>query len=321
MIAVLFRENGAWNEKLVLEEIELPEPTDDKVQIKIISRPLNPSDEMFINGNYRMKPVLPQIAGLEGAGIIEKCGNAIDQNLNGKHVIFRTKGTWAEKINLDVTQFGIIPVEIPFEVACQLSLNTLTAYALLESAGLSENQWLVITAAGSSVVKQIIQLARIRKIKTIAIVRNDEHKNSLLRLGVGVVLNSTTQNIEEEIKEVTAGTGVIAVLDAVGGDLGTKMFNIISPLGKIIVYGRLSKDNVSFSNGTLIYKNLKLEGFGIDHWLNNKSKKQIAAYWEEILELISSKKLHVNYDKTFKLYDFNDAINYYELTGKRTLLL
>ena len=98
MKAVLFRESGDWNEMLELEEIKLPEPTDDKIQIKIISRPLNPSDEMFINGNYRMKPVLPQIAGLEGAGIIEKCGNAVDQNLTGKHVIFRTKETWAEKI-------------------------------------------------------------------------------------------------------------------------------------------------------------------------------------------------------------------------------
>ena len=321
MKAVLFRENGAWNEKLELGEINLLEPTDDKVQIKIISRPLNPSDKMFINGNYRMKPVLPQIAGLEGAGIIEKCGNAVDKNLNGKHVIFRTKGTWAEKINLDVTQFRIIPDEIPFEVACQLSLNTLTAYALLERAGLSENQWLVITAAGSSVAKQIIQLARIRKIKSIAIVRNDEIRNSLLKSGAKVVLNSTTQNIEEEINEISAGIVVSAVLDAVGGDLGTKMFNIISPFGKIIIYGRLSKDNVSFSNGTLIYKNLKLEGFGIDHWMNSKSKKQIAAYWKEILELISSKKLQVSYDKTFKLYDYNDAINYYEQTGKRTLLL
>ena len=220
-----------------------------------------------------------------------------------------------------MTQFRIIPDEIPFEVACQLSLNTLTAFALLERADLYENQWLVLTAAGSSVAKQIIQLARIRKIKVIAIVRNDKHRSAMLELGAKSTLNSETQNIEEEIKEILAGLGLNSVLDAVGGDLGTKMFNIISPFGKIIIYGRLSKDNVSFSNGTLIYKNLKLEGFGIDHWMNSKSKKQIEAYWKEILELISSRKLQVNYDKTFKLCDFNEAIKYYEGTGKRTLLL
>ena len=321
MNAVIFRECGNWNENLELAEVNISEPQNDKVQIKIISRPLNPSDKMFINGNYRMKPGLPQIAGLEGAGIIEACGKRVDQSLIGKHVVFRSIGTWAERINLAIAQFRLIPYEMPFEIGCQLSLNTLTAYGLLERADLSENQWLVITAASSSLSKQIIQLARIRKIKVIAIVRNDEHRNSLLKLGAKAVINSETQNIEEEINKIVDGAAVNSILDAVGGDLGSRMFNIIGPFGKIIIYGLLNKDNVSFSNGTMVYKNLILEGFGIDHWLNSKGINYVDACWNKILALIISNKLLIDYNKTFKLCDFDEAIRYYEETGKKALLL
>ena len=37
--------------------------------------------------------------------------------------------TWAEKINLPADSFRIVPEEISFEIACQLTLNTLTAFA------------------------------------------------------------------------------------------------------------------------------------------------------------------------------------------------
>lgn len=319
MQAIIFKESGSWTDTLELTEEILEEPTDDEVQVKILARPINPSDEMFIKGVYRQKPVLPQIAGLEGAGIIEKCGQSVDKDLIGKHIAFRAKGTWAEKINLKLSQLRLIPDTLPFEIACQLSLNTLTAFALLEQANLSANQWLLLTAASSSVARQIIQLATQRDINVIAVVRKDEHKILLSQLGAKSVLNSEIQNIEEEIKAIT-DNGVNAIMDAVGGHLGTILFNVAAPLGKIVIYGRLTNDNVSFSYGTVIYKNMKLEGFGIDNWIKSKSEEELEVIWKELIALISKGTLHIHYDKVFELADFKEAITYYKNTGKRTLL-
>lgn len=116
MKAIIFKENGSWTDALELTDTYLEEPAADEVQIKIVARPINTSDEMFIKGIYRQKPVLPQIAGLEGAGIIEKTGKNIDSALIGQHVAFRAKGSWAEKINLTQNAFRIVPKEIPFEL-------------------------------------------------------------------------------------------------------------------------------------------------------------------------------------------------------------
>src|SRR5690606_1664717 len=150
--------------------------------------------------------------------------------------------------------FRIVAKEIPFEIACQLSLNSFTAFALLELSNLAANQWLLLTAANSSVCKQIIQLARSKKIKVIALVRKDEYKNDLRNLGADIVLNIETENIEEQVINITK-SGANAILDSVGGALGSIMIKVAAPLGKIIIYGRLSPDETSFTYGTVIYKN------------------------------------------------------------------
>jgi NADPH:quinone reductase-like Zn-dependent oxidoreductase len=74
MKEIIFNEPGSWTDNLKLSDIEIEEPTENEVQVKILARPINPSDEMFIQGAYRQKPEFPQTAGLEGAGIIERVG-------------------------------------------------------------------------------------------------------------------------------------------------------------------------------------------------------------------------------------------------------
>ena len=319
MNAIVFNEAGLWTNNLKLSNRKINEPLETEVQVKILARPINPSDEMFIKGVYRQKPEFPQIAGLEGAGVIEKVGKNLDQGLIGQHIAFRAKGTWAEKINLPDGSFRIVPKEIPFEIACQLSLNSFTAFALLELSDLTANQWLLLTAANSSVCKQIIQLAKAKKIKIIALVRKEEHKSDLFNLGADIVLNYEAENVEEQVIGITKN-GANAILDSVGGSLGTLMMNVAAPFGKIIIYGRLSPDETSFSYGTVIYKNLKIEGFGIDHWLNSKSKDELNLIWQELTTAITNNTLKLQSDKLFDLKDFKDAITFYKDTGGRVIL-
>ncbi|HET7118199.1 MAG TPA: zinc-dependent alcohol dehydrogenase family protein [Hanamia sp.] len=319
MKSIVFKQAGNWTDVLTLEDTYIEHPKDNEVQINISARPLNPSDAMFIQGIYRKKPSFPQIAGLEGAGVIEKCGQAVDKALLGKRVAFRARGTWAEKINLSIGDFKILPCIIPFEVACQLSLNTLTAFALLDKAHLSENQWLLLTAAHSSVCQQIIQIAKQRNIKVVAVVRKNEHIKRLQSLGATFVINSEKQDLVKEINE-NIREGINATLDAVGGVIGSALFKVAALNSKIIVYGGLSNNFVSFTNGDIVYKNLLMEGFGIDAWIKSKSADEINLVWKTIISSITNKTLIVHYDKVYSLTDFKQAIHEYEKTGRRIIL-
>ncbi|MFT4202547.1 MAG: zinc-dependent alcohol dehydrogenase family protein [Chitinophagaceae bacterium] len=319
MEAVIFKEAGAWTEKLQLDRIEIENPLENEVQINILARPINPSDEMFIQGNYRQKPDFPQIAGLEAAGIVAKVGKNIDGKLIGQHVAFRAKGTWTEKINLPEKSFRFVPKEVPFEVACQLSLNVFTAYALIERSELTHGQWLLLTAANSSLSKQIIQLAKAKGINVIAVIRNAYYKDELFQLGADQVLNSADPDLERQILDI-APIGVNAILDAVGGVLGSIISRVAAPFGKIIVYGRLDSHDTPFSYGTIIYKNLNIAGFGIDSWMVSKNERDLDVIWEQLMSSVVNNNLHLGYEKKFSLIDFKEAILFYKETGLKTIL-
>ncbi len=320
MNAIIFEQIGNWLHVLKQSRLALSEPAADEVQVRVHARPINPADEMFIQGIYRYKPELPQIAGLEGSGTIEAYGKDIDPSLLGKQISFRAKGTWADRINLKKYQFRIVPKEIPFEVSCQLSLNTLTAYALFEQSKVVPEDWLVITAAYSSVGQQLIQIARSNGVHVIAVVRKEDQRIHLKRLGADITINSERENVEQSIRAAVPN-GVNAFVDAVGGKVGSILYKLLAPKATIIIYGRLSNDEVSFHNADLIYKNATVKGFGIDAWMSNKKESELETIWETMLQWIGEEQLKVHFDRKYELNEVLNAIKDYKETSARIILL
>ncbi len=64
-----------------------------------------------------------------------------------------------------------------------LQINPCTAYGLLQTAGVPKGKWIIQTAAGSSLGRQFIDLAKHSEVKTINVVRRSSQKEELLKLG------------------------------------------------------------------------------------------------------------------------------------------
>jgi NADPH:quinone reductase len=80
MKAILFDKIGSPAEVLYLEEVDQPEPGENKVLIKMVGSSVNPGDFLFLQNLYPKpkKPVLPkQIGGSHGAGIAVKGDNIL----------------------------------------------------------------------------------------------------------------------------------------------------------------------------------------------------------------------------------------------------
>ncbi len=153
----------------------------------------------------------------------------------------------------------------------------------------------------------------------MTLVRKEEHRNELFTLGADVVLNGKAADLEKQILSIIPNRAN-AALDAAGGSLGTLMFIIAAAFSRIIIYGRLSNDATSFSYGTLIYKDLKVEGFGIDNWLNTKNDNELSGIWKELTMAILNHTLQVSHDAVFELKDFAAAIKHYIETGNKVIL-
>ena len=78
---------------------------------------------------------------------------------------------------------AIIPEEIDEEAASQLAINPMTVRGILHVLQIPEGEYLLQSAAGSALGRQLIQMSKHYGVKTINVVRRQEQREELSRLG------------------------------------------------------------------------------------------------------------------------------------------
>ena len=314
MKQVVFHQTGLPEEVLQLEEAEMPIPKPYEVRIKVTARNINPSDIMFIRGMYGITPKLPSSAGFEAVGIVDH-SDAENSIPVGTKVIFTAIGTWKEFVCVPAKMVIPSPSGMADEVACQAFVNPLTAYAMLETSGLKEGDWVLVTAGASAYGKLVIQMAKQKGINVACTVRRDEQKEALQSLGAELVINTEKEKLQKLIMEHT-GEGVAVVFDAVGGLLGAKALASLRTGGKMMVFGLLSLENIPLNSGLMIFKNLKVEGFWLTTWMASLSPEETEKAFKIVFTHLLSQKVKVDVEATFPLEQFKEALATYEKEGR-----
>ena len=173
MQAVIFRETGEPQSVLHLAEIPTPPVASGEALVRVLLSPINPSDLHMVRGRYGYQPELPASPGAEGVGIVEALGRAVQGLIVGTRVVFvDTWNTWREQIVCPVDRLVPVPDGLDDAAAATAYTNPLTAWALTRSSHqLQEGDWLLQTAAASSVGKLVLQLAQQYRFKTINVIR------------------------------------------------------------------------------------------------------------------------------------------------------
>lgn len=302
-----FNQTGNPADVLTFTEKEKPVPGDNEVLIKVSCSPIQPADYFFINGTYRFKPKFPQTAGLEGAGIVEASGKNVP-GVTGKLVAFDARGSWAEYVVVSKESIIVLPDDFPIAKAVQFFLNPFTAWGLMEESNAKPGNWMLLTAANSTVSRIVIQLAKLRGIKVIAAVRDVKQTSELTALGADAVILIEDEHLSEQINSITSGTGVHAALDAVGGAAGTKILQNMATKGRVIIYGLLSKEPVQFFNSQVVYKNLEIKGFGVRGFVQGQNREQRKEMVQTLIEEIAKPSFELPVRGAFSLEQFKEAL-------------
>jgi NADPH:quinone reductase-like Zn-dependent oxidoreductase len=268
---------------------------------------------------YGIAPKLPSSAGFEACGVVEKSDES-EKIKAGTRVMFTSIGTWKEYLSLPAA--GVIPVPdtMSDEVACQAFVNPMTAFAMLEKSGLTEGDWLLITAGASAFGKFAIQMAKSKGIKVAATVRHDSQKKVLENLGANLVVNTDMNKLQQVVPDGTGG-GVHVVFDAVGGVLGAKALSCLRPKGKMMVFGALALENMPVNSGSLIFKNLRMEGFWLSSWMEEISEDERTRAFQTVFGFLLDDKSQIDVAGTFKLEEFQAALQAYEKPGRNGKIL
>lgn len=243
---------------------------------------------------------LPANPGLEGMGHIIAVGEnvtnlAVGQKvvpffIFGKDYLGSGKGSWKQYVEMDSKHVFPIPEGIPDTAAAQFVVNPFTALQMIRSLNIPKHEYLIQTAAGSALGKQVIQMCRALEIRTINIVRRSESIPELTALGADHVLLQT-DDIAAKVKEITNNNGAYAGLDAVGGDLTIKITNSIRNAGTLIIYGAMSGLTFTGSIIDALFRNVTVRGY----WVTTDAVKigieQCHELANELWGMMTSKKL------------------------------
>src|SRR5438034_135939 len=113
MKAIVFDRFGDPAEVLQLREMPDPRPGPGQVRVQMLSSPINPSDLLYVRGEYGRKPKLPSSAGFEGVGIVRENGGGLLGRLRlGRRVAVLNGigGNWQEQVLAPARQ--VVPVPL-----------------------------------------------------------------------------------------------------------------------------------------------------------------------------------------------------------------
>ncbi len=320
MKAAVFDRFGDPAEVLSVRDVPIPEPGPGQVRVRMIACPINPSDLLVVRGRYGVLPRLPATPGFEGVGIVDKAGpGLLGHWVEGKRVaaINSAGGNWAEYAVIPARQARPIPADIPDEQAATFFVNPATVLALVRHVlKVPKGEWLLQSAAGSTLGKMIIKLGRHDGFKTINVVRRSEAKEELTRLGGDAVISSSEGPIDDQVRQITGGDGVRYALDPIGGETGTAVFRSLGSGGRLVVYGTLSGEPIQLDPRHLISGRKVVEGFWLGHWMRERSIPSNLLLFREIASLLRQGILGSEIGCSFTLDEIGQALRQAEAQAR-----
>jgi NADPH:quinone reductase-like Zn-dependent oxidoreductase len=303
----------------------VPRPGPGHVLVRMETAPCNPSDLVFLQGLYGVKKPLPTVPGWEGAGtVVASGGGFLGSWLKGKRVACGgqsdTDGTWAEYYLADVKACVPLRKSITHEQGATLLINPLTALALVETAKKGRHRAIVQTAAASQLGRMVLRLTLDSKLALINIVRRKEQEDILRSLGAKFVLNSASENFEEQLREECHRLHATIAFDAVAGEITGKIFNAMPPGATILVYGVLSYSPCKGIDGRdLIFGRKRVQGFWLTDWIRKGGFLRTFRATKQIQKLIADGAIATQVHRRLKLEDVPEGLIEYQkqmTTGK-----
>ncbi|MBD2839254.1 zinc-dependent alcohol dehydrogenase family protein [Pseudomonas sp. JM0905a] len=289
-------------------EFELPAVAAGQALVKVLAAPINPSDVLTLTGEYGMLPPLPAIGGNEGVGEVLEVAADVTGLKPGQTVLLPVGcGTWRTHLIAEAKQLIPLPSADPQQLA-MLTVNPPTAYLMLRDfVDLQPGDWVIQNAANSGVGSYLIQLAKIRGLKTINVVRRDSAMAAVQAEGGDVVLVDGP-DLAKRVREATGGAPVKLGIDAVGGASTDHLAASLAEGGVLVNYGRMSGEPCQVNPGSFVFRDVTLKGFWLARWFRQATPQQQMQLFGELIQLIASGKLKARIAATYDISQIKEAV-------------
>ena len=218
---------------------------------------------------------------------------------------------WARRRLSRSLQWAGYPPSITQVQGAAIWMQYLTAYgALVKLAGIGPEDFVVITAASSSVGLAAIQIANAEGAKAIATTRTSAKRAELISLGADHVIATDEENLVQRINEITAGKGARIVFDPVGGPLVEQLAAAtVATRNCFFEYGWLSFQPTPFPMAAL-GKGISVRGYSLMEIRRDAAALKTATKY--VYDRLADGRFVPEIAKTFPLEQAADAYRYLE---------
>jgi NADPH:quinone reductase-like Zn-dependent oxidoreductase len=259
------------------------------VLIRMQAATLNQVDLYMRNSGSGITHQLPQIMGLDGAGIVEEVDAHERVLAPGQSVVLHPAvgcgrcefcqrgevvlctgiqylgehrdGTLAEYVSVPAQNVFPMPAGLSFAEAAALGVNHLTAWRMLfTKARLKPWETVLIFGIGGGVSLAALQLAKLAGAQAIVTSRDDSKLERALTMGADHAINGKTQDVAKEVMALTGGRGVDVVFENVGAAVWSSAMKSLVRGGRLVTCGATSGDQPPADIRRIFIRQLQILG-------------------------------------------------------------
>jgi NADPH2:quinone reductase len=277
-------------------DVDAPQAGPGQVTIDVAYAGVNYAEVMARRGDIpALQP--PFVPGLEVAGTVRAAGPGVNGLRAGDPVCaLTTRGGYAEVAVADARL--VYPLADASDAALRLgaALPTIvpTAWALVHVVGrLAAGESILIHAAAGGVGTVAGQVARNAGARTVLGVASTAAKASYARaFGYDDVI--VAANWDERARAATAGRGPDVILDSAGGDARRRGFDLLAPLGRLVMFGNADRQPEEGFGGAVLRAQAKATlGWSITG-LAAVAPERVAAIARPALDAVARGELRVD---------------------------
>jgi NADPH:quinone reductase-like Zn-dependent oxidoreductase len=329
MKAMLFRQYGGVD-KLRYEDVAPPSIGEQDVLVRVRACAINRLD---ISARQRFRPEVPlrHISGSDITGEIADLGRDAGKVALGDNVIvspgiscgncyhclsgndsmcaeykiigYQIDGGYAEFVK--VPKQNVIPKakHLKFEEAAAVPLVFLTAWHMMVTrAHVMPGEDVLVLGAGSGLGTAAVQVAKLHGARVIATAGTDEKLRKAKDLGADDVINHSTQDVAEEVRQLTGGSGVAVVIEHIGQATWQKSLESLAVGGRLVTVGATTGSNCQTDIRSVYRRQYTILG----SYMGSKAELF------KVLEFVNQGKLKPVVDRVFALREAAEAQKYVE---------
>jgi NADPH:quinone reductase-like Zn-dependent oxidoreductase len=288
---------------------------------------INHGDFLLSSGFLMPALPLPATPGIEGGAIVDALGPGVTRFEVGQRVLplgilAGELGAWQEQRVVSAAHLLHQPAGVSDAQAGQFLCNGLTAVGLLDELGAGPDDWVIQSAAASAVGRIVAQLARLRGIGVVHVVRRTDHEHLLRAEGAEHVIVGEGPGLTEALRRFSGRHGPLRfAFDAVGGDTGTQLARALDPGGTLLFYGMLAREPLSLHAGDMVAKMLSLRGYYNGGWFAARSPAEREGIVGELGGHIARGEVVLPIEAEYPLSQLQAALSHSQRPGLRGKVL